>query len=42
MVMFDTLLEVAAVFGITERWSDRAEIVGYVGLPVYPAHRCAA
>jgi hypothetical protein len=40
MYLFGVALAVDAVFGLTERWSERAEIAGYVGLPVYPPHVC--
>ena len=36
------LLNAVAVHGITERFDAAGRVIGYMQLPVYPAHECAA
>ena len=37
-----TLLNALAVHGVTERFDAAGRVIGYMQLPVYPAHECAA
>lgn len=35
------LLDAVAVHGLTERFDRSGRVIGYMNLPVYPAHECA-
>jgi hypothetical protein len=35
------LLNAVAVHGVTERFDAAGRVIGYMQLPVYPAHECA-